>query len=201
MIIGKPVAKTFAVCTIRSTPSTAHHCISWAKSYLFPWAVTIRSSLTYHTHRHSTKDNCLERMMKQMDRILMKLKRMGKMVSLAVISSQYMITHGTRHSTAAEIQELRKESAAIKQLRATLVEPGAAQRVFEKVYNHDISRLLLMEDLWKHRTPPHPISYESMSVNSTAIVAEAETSATGASGIKDQRVLTLKDSFEIFLSR
>lgn len=32
----KPVPKTFAVCTIRSTPSTAHHCIAWAKSYLFP---------------------------------------------------------------------------------------------------------------------------------------------------------------------
>lgn len=36
MIAGKPVPKTFAVCTIRSTPSTAHHCIAWAKSYLFP---------------------------------------------------------------------------------------------------------------------------------------------------------------------
>jgi ubiquitin-like 1-activating enzyme E1 B len=116
---------------------------------------------------------------------------------------------------------LRKESAAIKQLRATLVEPGAAERVFEKVrsdpgllvvsaliislccqvYNHDISRLLLMEDLWKHRTPPHPISFESLSNDSTTAVPQAETSATGAAGIKDQRVLSLKDSFEIFLSR
>ena len=33
---GKPVPKTFAVCTIRSTPSTPHHCIAWAKTYLFP---------------------------------------------------------------------------------------------------------------------------------------------------------------------
>ena len=36
VLAGKPVPKTFAVCTIRSTPSTAHHCIAWAKSYLFP---------------------------------------------------------------------------------------------------------------------------------------------------------------------
>lgn len=36
---GKPVPKTFAVCTIRSTPSTAHHCIAWAKSYLFPCVI------------------------------------------------------------------------------------------------------------------------------------------------------------------
>lgn len=34
--VEKPTPKTFAVCTIRSTPSTAHHCIAWAKSYLFP---------------------------------------------------------------------------------------------------------------------------------------------------------------------
>lgn len=32
----KPVAKTFAVCTIRSTPSLPVHCVVWAKSFLFP---------------------------------------------------------------------------------------------------------------------------------------------------------------------
>lgn len=31
----KPVAKSFPVCTIRSTPSQPIHCIVWAKSYLF----------------------------------------------------------------------------------------------------------------------------------------------------------------------
>lgn len=31
----KPIPKTFAVCTIRSTPSQPIHCIVWAKSYLF----------------------------------------------------------------------------------------------------------------------------------------------------------------------
>lgn len=41
--IVHPVPKTFAVCTIRSTPSTAHHCIAWAKSYLFPYVMTERS--------------------------------------------------------------------------------------------------------------------------------------------------------------
>lgn len=35
--------------------------------------------------------------------------------------------------TADEIQELRKEAAAIKQLRTSLTEDGAAQRVFDKV--------------------------------------------------------------------
>lgn len=31
----KPTPKSFAVCTIRSTPSQPIHCIVWAKSYLF----------------------------------------------------------------------------------------------------------------------------------------------------------------------
>ncbi|CAN6630122.1 ubiquitin-activating enzyme E1-like [Trichomonascus vanleenenianus] len=32
---AKPTAKSFPVCTIRSTPSQPIHCIVWAKSYLF----------------------------------------------------------------------------------------------------------------------------------------------------------------------
>ncbi|KAK3073668.1 E1 ubiquitin-activating protein uba2 [Teratosphaeriaceae sp. CCFEE 6253] len=32
----KPVQKSFPICTIRSTPSQAIHCIVWAKSYLLP---------------------------------------------------------------------------------------------------------------------------------------------------------------------
>ncbi|CAJ0768845.1 14710_t:CDS:10 [Entrophospora sp. SA101] len=33
--LPKPSRKTYAICTIRSTPSSPIHCIVWAKSYLF----------------------------------------------------------------------------------------------------------------------------------------------------------------------
>ena len=33
----KEIPKSFPVCTIRSTPSQAIHCIVWAKSYLFTY--------------------------------------------------------------------------------------------------------------------------------------------------------------------
>lgn len=36
-------------------------------------------------------------------------------------------------SIVDEIQELRKEALAVRELRSTLTEPGAAQRIFEKV--------------------------------------------------------------------
>ncbi|KAL8280566.1 hypothetical protein RQP46_006889 [Phenoliferia psychrophenolica] len=164
---GKPVPKTFAVCTIRSTPSTAHHCIAWAKSYLFP-------QLFGADEEADAQDlNDAER-------------------------------NGENGKLSDEIKELRKEAAAIQELRSTLTSPGAAQRVFEKVYTQDIERLLKMEDMWKHRQPPHPLHYADLelAVGAAAQAQVAETSATGAGvgGIKDQRSLSLADSFALFLS-
>lgn len=66
-----------------------------------------------------------------------------------------------------------------------------------QVYSKDIARLLLMEDLWKHRAPPHALSYADLLAQEDLI---GETSAAG-SGIKDQRALTLHDSFKLFISR
>ncbi|SCV74448.1 BQ2448_8087 [Microbotryum intermedium] len=167
---GKPVPKTFAVCTIRSTPSTAHHCIAWAKSYLFP-------------QLYGADDEA---------------------------EGQELDDAEKNGENAEEIQELRKEAAAIKQLRGSLAEPGAAKRVFDKVYSEDINRLLKMEDMWKHRKPPHPLSWDELSA-STSTVDTTESSSTnststpaatnGSTGlIKDQRTLTLRDSFNLFIS-
>ncbi|ORY88224.1 hypothetical protein BCR35DRAFT_263546 [Leucosporidium creatinivorum] len=157
----KPVPKTFAVCTIRSTPSTAHHCIAWAKSYLFP-------------QLFGTDDDAEEQELNDAEK---------------------------NGENADEIQELRKEAAAIKELRATLVQEGAAKRVFDKVYTTDIHRLLKMEDMWRHRKPPHPLSFEQLETwalqqPAPAVNGEAEK----PQGIKDQRKLSLEDSFELFLS-
>ncbi|SCZ96750.1 BZ3500_MvSof-1268-A1-R1_Chr4-1g06683 [Microbotryum saponariae] len=171
---AKPVPKTFAVCTIRSTPSTAHHCIAWAKSYLFP-------------QLYGADDEA---------------------------EGQELDDAEKNGENAEEIQELRKEAAAIKQLRGSLAEPGAAKRVFDKVYSQDINRLLKMEDMWKHRKPPHPLSWDELSAStststSTSTSADAATESTatpsatnGSTGglIKDQRTLSLRDSFNLFIS-
>ncbi|KAK4700965.1 ubiquitin-like 1-activating enzyme E1 B, partial [Phenoliferia sp. Uapishka_3] len=156
---GKPVPKTFAVCTIRSTPSTAHHCIAWAKSYLFPQLFGADEDADAQDLDDAEKNG----------------------------------------ENADEIKELRKEAAAIQQLRATLTSEGAAQRVFEKVYTQDIERLLKMEDMWKHRKPPHPLSYSDLQLATEAQVAETSAAGAGA-GIKDQRSLSLADSFALFIS-
>ncbi|KAM0786804.1 hypothetical protein ACM66B_002237 [Microbotryomycetes sp. NB124-2] len=157
---AKPVPKTFAVCTIRSTPSTAHHCIAWAKSYLFPQLFGADDE-----NEGAELDDA---------------EKNGE--------------------NADEIQELRKEAAAVRQLRASLTEEGAAKRVFDKVYAADIQRLLKMEDMWKHRKPPHPLSFDSLQAESENKAGPSILASNGAQGLKDQRALSLVDSFELFLS-
>ncbi|GAA5866106.1 hypothetical protein JCM8547_000600 [Rhodosporidiobolus lusitaniae] len=174
---GKPVPKTFAVCTIRSTPSTAHHCIAWAKSYLLPQLFGEDSEQQEEEER----------------RELDEAEKGGE--------------------NADEIANLRAETAAVRQLRATLsVDPeGAAKRVFEKVYQADIERLLKMEDMWAHRRPPVPLSWKVLSQQASSSSSSSSDDATAATEaekaapekkdearIKDQRKLEVKDSFALF---
>ncbi|GAA5965547.1 hypothetical protein JCM8115_001569 [Rhodotorula mucilaginosa] len=180
---GKAVPKTFAVCTIRSTPSTAHHCIAWAKSYLFP-------------QLYGADDEA---------------------------DQQELDDAEKNGENVDEIKELRKEANANRELRATLNAKGAAERIFRKVYHDDIARLLKMEDMWAHRKPPHTLDWEALSSSAAAAASTSTAGAragddaskdtkpsNGANGvaattekdqarIKDQRKLSLKDSFDLFV--
>ncbi|BGP43075.1 E1 ubiquitin-activating protein uba2 [Rhodotorula kratochvilovae] len=170
---GKPVPKTFAVCTIRSTPSTAHHCIAWAKSYLFPQLFGADDEADQQELDDAEKN--------------------GENVD--------------------EIQNLRQEANAIRELRATLGLEGAARRVFDKVYIADIERLLKMEDMWAHRKPPRPLSWDELSAPTPDEPAPAaavepngvpEKEGEKANGkdearIGSQKKLTVRDSFALFV--
>lgn len=54
-----------------------------------------------------------------------------------------------------------------------------------------------MEDMWKHRKPPHPLGWEGLE---KALKARVEPSDVAA-GIKDQREMTLVDSYALFVDR
>ncbi|BGP19642.1 hypothetical protein JCM10213_000100 [Rhodosporidiobolus nylandii] len=162
---GKPVPKTFAVCTIRSTPSTAQHCIAWAKSYLFPQLFGADDEAEDEKELDDAEKN---------------------------------------GENAGEIANLRAENKAVRELRATLpvdVE-GAAKRVFDKVYTSDIHRLLAMEDMWAHRRPPTPLSWEVLSAAPSTSGENGlsdKVSAKDEARIKDQRKLEVRDSWELFV--
>lgn len=124
---------------------------------------------------------------------------------------------------------MRKEARAIRELRAGLNLEGAAKRVFEKVrcspralaslnvlrlahaqvYVGDIERLLKMEDMWAHRKAPHTLNWDELSSapstsSSAPSTSDASNGTTAANGkdearIKDQRKLSIKDSFDLFV--
>ncbi|PPQ88198.1 hypothetical protein CVT25_005163 [Psilocybe cyanescens] len=130
-----------------------------------------------------------------------------------------------------EIATLRKEAQAFKVVRDSLRDSNttnAAKLVFQKVFNADIKNLLIMADMWKSRSPPTPLDYDSIlddtfesgKVNGTstpnAVASGSGTShststpnnptnghangTANASNLKDQRALTLKDNLNLFIS-
>lgn len=98
---------------------------------------------------------------------------------------------------AEEIDNLKKEAAAFREVRQKMSEADGARRVFEKVssavilmynadpsqvFSEDIQRLLSMEDMWKvqGRVKPVPLEYEA--IISGAFVTPPVRKAAPANG-------------------
>jgi ubiquitin-like 1-activating enzyme E1 B len=132
---------------------------------------------------------------------------------------------------ANEIAILREEAQAWKRMRAALRSPNAtaARTIFEKVtlsqndlpttvsniefqaFCLDTEKLLRMEDMWQNRQRPVPLDFDAVSAGTFVLRGEKQTrhvtktngsSSNGqASGLRDQRSLTLPESLELFVSR
>ncbi|KIW82338.1 hypothetical protein Z517_05365 [Fonsecaea pedrosoi CBS 271.37] len=63
---------------------------------------------------------------------------------------------------AEEIKKLKEEAQALKTIRASMGSNDFAKQVFEKVFKEDIERLVKMEDMWKDKKPPEPLSYDTL---------------------------------------
>ncbi|KAI0484379.1 hypothetical protein GGR56DRAFT_22870 [Xylariaceae sp. FL0804] len=75
---------------------------------------------------------------------------------------QAIFDHSADADNAAEIEELRKESDALKKIRQSAGTESFPQMLFDKVFNTDITRLLSMKDMWKSRNPPEPLNYQTL---------------------------------------
>jgi ubiquitin-like 1-activating enzyme E1 B len=96
-------------------------------------------------------------------------------------------------SIAGEIEELKKESEALKRIRDTVGTPEFAQLLFDKVFNADILRLRTVEGMWQSRRAPEPLDYETvMSQAKDAVAAKADVLADG------QKVWSLEESVVVF---
>jgi len=80
-----------------------------------------------------------------------------------------------------------------------------AERVFTKVFNQDIQRLVSMEDMWRSRKPPEPLSFADLSKISH--IGQGKTNGKQPE-LQPSKPVTLKDhvkldrlaSFQLFLS-
>lgn len=78
----------------------------------------------------------------------------------------------------------------MRAVRDTLQEPGAAERVFSKLYTKDIERLLAREIMWKTRAKPTPLRWED--------TRGAES--VQSEGLRDHQQLTLSQTVDLFES-
>ncbi|KLT45229.1 putative ubiquitin activating enzyme E1 [Cutaneotrichosporon oleaginosum] len=121
---------------------------------------------------------------------------------------------------ADEIDNLRKEAEAFREVRRMLGEEDGPQRVFTKVFFDDINRLLAMEDMWTRpgRVKPVALDYDKIMAGefvppplrqappkgptANGSIASSKPApppkAKGAT-LKDQKELSTKESLELFL--
>ncbi|ETW75323.1 hypothetical protein HETIRDRAFT_482048 [Heterobasidion irregulare TC 32-1] len=179
--IPKPTPKTFPVCTIRSTPSQPIHCIVWAKSYL-----------------------------------------MGSLFGEDEDATGELDDAEKQGENAQEIATLRREASAFQSVRAALRSASigsgkdAARIAFQKVFDADIRNLLSMEDMWRYRAKPVPLDFDALAAG-TFVLRDDPAATTGngngnsngngqakgaggAGGLKDQRALSLRDNWELFVA-
>ncbi|OAA57445.1 ubiquitin-like activating enzyme [Niveomyces insectorum RCEF 264] len=107
--------------------------------------------------------------------------------------------HADDAQNATEIAELQKEAQALKSIRQAIGTPGFAQKLFDKVFATDIVRLRSMEDMWKIRTPPEPLAYDTVMARVAAMLRDDADGATKARILRDgQKVWTLEESVVVF---
>ncbi|EHY52611.1 Ubiquitin-activating enzyme E1-like [Exophiala dermatitidis] len=91
---------------------------------------------------------------------------------------------------AQEIKKLKEEAQALKKIRESMGSTDFAKQVFDKVFKEDIERLAKMEDMWKDKKPPEPLSYDLL---------EEQSSSIDSSIIQDgQRVWSTAENFVVF---
>ena len=83
----------------------------------------------------------------------------------------------------------------MKDLRNAAGTDEFARLVFDKVFDHDLHRLVSMTEMWKDKRPPVPFSYNNIKETQKT----APTAEKPKQGLRDQQLWTLHENFENFL--
>lgn len=95
--------------------------------------------------------------------------------------------------TATEIEELKRESDALKKIRAAVGTSEFPKMLFDKVFTADIERLRSVEDMWKSRTPPEALNYDKVLSEASDAIASKDSVLAD-----DQKIWSLQESLAVF---
>ena len=82
------------------------------------------------------------------------------------------------HHVATELENLRRESQELQQIRQLIGSDEFPRKVFDKVFKDDLIRLRSMEDMWKTRKPPIVLDFDYLLETSKASVVAQLGQAT-----------------------
>ncbi|DBA95757.1 hypothetical protein WJX77_000574 [Trebouxia sp. C0004] len=178
----KQAPKTYPVCTIRNTPDKPIHCIVWAKDLLFQRLFGRADAVTDLDEGAAPSDP-----------------------TQGPAEGQDGAGPQADQEEAKEQKEAEDPSAFLRQDGETA--EAYACRIFERVYGHDIERVLRMEDLWTTRKPPTalhltdlPLSTASSHQNGASQQTAGPVSACKSLGYTDQHNdWTLLENTQVFL--
>ncbi|KAF7727004.1 E1 ubiquitin-activating protein uba2 [Apophysomyces ossiformis] len=109
------------------------------------------------------------------------------------------LVENASEENAKELEALARETEELKKIKAAAGTDEYARMVFEKVFVSDINRLLEMKDMWKNRSPPTPLDYDSIEIEAEIELSNREeVGVSSSSGLTDQNVWPLWQSFDVF---
>ncbi|MCJ1303094.1 E1 ubiquitin-activating protein uba2 [Hypocenomyce scalaris] len=103
------------------------------------------------------------------------------------------LDHSKDSDNAKEIETLRQESQALKQIRQSMGSDDFSRKVFDKVFKDDIDRLRTLEDMWRSRKPPEALDYDAITKDAGIISPSVAQ--------QDQQTWTLAENFVVFSDR
>ncbi|KAI5925527.1 SUMO-activating enzyme subunit uba-2 [Camillea tinctor] len=111
---------------------------------------------------------------------------------------QSVFDHSEDADNAAEIEELKKESEALREIREAVGTDKFPQMLFDKVFSKDITRLLSMEEMWKSRKPPEPLKYETVMAQASEAIASKDAIIEDGQSVwsLEQNLVVFNDSLD-----
>eukprot|EP00878_Enallax_costatus_P005261 GHUV01005528.1.p1 GENE.GHUV01005528.1~~GHUV01005528.1.p1 ORF type:complete len:689 (+),score=205.63 GHUV01005528.1:3622-5688(+) len=180
--------KTYPICTLRNTPDKPIHCVVWAKELLFPRLFgKVEISDLDEAAAAPTSTAALE----------------PAANPDAAAAANGDAAAATDAAAAAEAEAA--EVASFFKRRDGEDPVDYAVRVFERLYSYDIEKVIGMEELWKSRTPPTPLSLKQLIpqdlIPSISTAAQNPApSAHKALNLKDQTLWSVEDNARVFLT-